>query len=62
MSADDHAGEDIGLQHAQHADEAGEGDRVEEYLAQDRALVAVSEPASATPNRKRVEHTGAGEG
>jgi len=41
----------------QHADEAGEGDRVEEYLAQDLALVA--EPVGrgrGHDDRLRVDH------
>src|SRR6202008_642756 len=31
----DHSGEDVGLQHHQHADEAGQRDRVPEHEAQD---------------------------
>jgi hypothetical protein len=36
---DDHAGEDIGLQHHQHADKAGEHDRVQKHITQDRAFM-----------------------
>src|SRR5581483_11344085 len=38
-SVHDHSGEHVGLQHDQHADEAGERDRMQEHEAQDRALV-----------------------
>jgi len=42
----DHAGEDIGLEHDQNADQACEGDRVLEHETQDRALM--SEPVGGS--------------
>src|SRR6059058_1211794 len=54
---DDHTGEDVGLQHNQKTNEAGEHDRVPEDEAQDRAFM--SEPVGrgrGDDDRLRVDH------
>src|SRR5215470_20131604 len=39
-SLHDHSGEDVRLEHDQHADQAGQRDRMEEHEAQDRTFVS----------------------
>src|SRR3984893_6270968 len=57
LGVNDHPGEDVGLQHHQHADQAGQHDGMQEHEAQDRPLVAKPVGGGGThDDRLRVEH------